>query len=240
MAMQPRLGVSWPAGQMVSPPPACLPCPAALSTDQCPSQCRAELDGALEAASYDVTQEGHVMSLPSYPSLLALHRVSWAIAPGQSLRHPHCPTPLSPSRPGDGDLVFREAQGPGPAAGAWGCLTCRCPPTDTSQDPLPRPGGCWRTRAGSSKWWSWAPLCGAWLTYSRTGGTLTPQPLAPSSCGEPDAADSWRAGLPGAQSCPRRGWVHFNNFISPARTLRRLVLLSCLPRPRALCSARSC
>lgn len=60
-------------------------------------------------------------------------------------------------------------------------------------------------------------------------GHADPQPLAPSSCGEPDAADSWRAGLPGTQLCPRRGWVRFNNFISPARTLGRLVLLSCLP-----------
>lgn len=88
-----------------------------------------------------MTQKGHVMSLPSYPSLLALHRVSWAIAPGQSLRHPHCPTPLSPSRPGDGDLVFREAQGPGPAAGGLGLSHLQVP-THRHQ-PGPPPTARW-------------------------------------------------------------------------------------------------
>lgn len=66
-------------------------------------------------------------------------------------------------------------------------------------------------------------------TISRLGGTPTHRLWLLSSCGEPDAADSWRAGLPGMQFCLRRGWVHFNNFISPACTLRCLnpPLLSC-------------
>lgn len=48
-------------------PPSLSPLPPGLGTDQCPSQCKAELGQALEATRcrptlYEVTQKGHVTS----------------------------------------------------------------------------------------------------------------------------------------------------------------------------------
>lgn len=125
--------------------------------------------GLRSQTSYDVTQKGHVMSSHSYPSLFAQHCVSWAIAPGQSLRHPHCPRALS-FPPGGG---FSVQRGPGARAcrGGLGVLSHLQVPTHQTptRTPSHSPVGDGGQERGSSKGWSWALLRGVWLTYSRTG-----------------------------------------------------------------------
>lgn len=79
-------------------------------------------------------------------------------------------------------------------------------PLDISQEPSPNPHP---SPVGTGKrgggWWPWAPpLSGLAELSAGPGGTLT-HPLWLFSCGEPDAADSWKAGLPGTQFCLRRG-----------------------------------
>nr|KAF6457947.1 neurexophilin 3 [Rousettus aegyptiacus] len=110
-------------------------------------------------------------------------------------------------------LVQKRPRGSGPATESWGVAgtwflshlwtsthwtSARRPPPH----PSPSPVGTGKRGGG---WWPWAPPPSGLAELSAgPGGTLT-HPLWLLACGEPDAADSWKAGLPGTQFCLRRG-----------------------------------
>lgn len=134
--------------------------------------------------------------------------------------------------------VHRVQRGPGAwallcgfgIAGIWFLSHLQMPTHWTPARSRPQTHSPVGTGVRGVGWWTWAPPPSGLAELSvGPGDTLTHPLWLLSSCGEPDAADSWRAGLPGTQFCLRRGWVHFNNFISPAHTLCCLILLFCLP-----------
>ena len=152
------------------------------------------------------------MSPPSYPRLVSALPLPYG-ATSSEQRFDTLPCHPLPFHSGD--------RGMSSAMGSWGLLGSG----GHAWDPVTC--GRWRereTEGGSTGWPPGPPPpSGQAEPSAGPGDTLTQTLRLLSSCREPDAADSWRAGLPGTQFCLHRGWVHFNNFISPAHTLGRLI-----------------